>query len=157
MQKTKINKNGMGMRSGDQTWRDAFNRDTHVADNYARTNHVENYAQYAGLIIYDRFTNRHLQTFQPQYNSIVQQIRRMAQAADSTQGWGSHMFDFSGNKVCTIRWPHTPAVNPATGAIISKREAPFVAPRDPGITIMSLPEEAANEEVATDCTVGEHF
>lgn len=31
----------MGIMSGDKTWRDAYNSDTHVADEYARTNHVE--------------------------------------------------------------------------------------------------------------------
>lgn len=31
----------MGIKSDSPTWRDAYNSDSHVADNYARTNHVE--------------------------------------------------------------------------------------------------------------------
>ncbi|KAL0932265.1 uncharacterized protein CTRU02_213218 [Colletotrichum truncatum] len=141
--------NGMGMMSGDQTWRDAFNKDSHVADNYARTNHVENFAQYAGLIIYDRVTNKKLQTF-TQYNQIVQQIRRMATAADSKQNWGDKMFDYSGTKKCGRRWSHTPAVNPKTGEIIAKRD--FIAPRDTGILVESLPIELITAPV-TNCTI----
>lgn len=114
----------------------------------------QNFAQYAGLIIYDRMTSRKLQEHE-QYNWIVQQIRRMAQAADSTQGWGSHMFDYSGSKRCGRRWAHTPAVNPATGAIISKRE--FIAPRDTGLLVVPVPEVLA-EVPETNCTIkGESF
>jgi hypothetical protein len=107
----------------------------------------QNFAQYAGLVIYDRFTKKKLQVF-PQYNQIVNQIRRMAAAADSPQG--NKMFDYSGKKTCNTRWPHTPVVNPATGAVISRRA--FISPRNSGIFVMS-PPVGGESPPATNCTL----
>lgn len=123
---------------------------------------TQNFAQYAGLVIYDRVTNGHLQTL-PQYWQINQQIWRMAHAADDKQDWGDRMLDSTGKR-CGRRWAETQRVNPATGApAYSKRE--YIAPRYPGIIIESpadidqgLGRGRLGNAPPTNCTLlGEHF
>ncbi|KAH6697169.1 hypothetical protein F5X68DRAFT_272189 [Plectosphaerella plurivora] len=142
--------NGLNMKSDSTTWRNAYNRDSHVADNYARTNHVENFAQYAGLVIYDRWTQGDLQTKVPQINQIRNQVTTMSAAADVAD----NMFEFLNKKSCTRRWGLTTLVNAGSGAVIAKRSAPFVVPRDTGIEIIAVPE-ALVEAPVTNCTIGE--
>ncbi|KAH6695322.1 hypothetical protein F5X68DRAFT_227303 [Plectosphaerella plurivora] len=141
--------NGMGLKSRDPSWLDAYNLDTHVADRYAQVSHAENFAQYASLVIYDRFTNRKLQ-WHPQYMQVVWQIRRIAAAADSFVG--NWMFDYSGKRVCTFRPEASPVVNPATGAIMSRRS--YITPRNTGITILT-PSEGQGDVPISNCTLKE--
>ncbi len=73
----------------------------------------------------------------------------MATAADSEQG--EQMFDYSLTQRCTRRWAHTPAVDPATGTIVSKRE--LVTPRDTGIRIEEPPVSLLRAGGITTCNV----
>ncbi|KAJ0413155.1 hypothetical protein BJY00DRAFT_306519 [Aspergillus carlsbadensis] len=62
-----------GALSSSQEWVSAYNADTHVADEYSRTNHIENIAQTTLVAIYDRVVPGGFSGVQPYYNNIQNQ------------------------------------------------------------------------------------
>lgn len=110
---------------------------------------VQNFAQYAGLIIYDRWSLGDLQTKTPQVNYIRNQLNRMDTAADSS----NNMFEYFGANSCSRRWDLTPLVDARSGTVL-KRSAPFVVPRSTGIEVVPVPEVLVEAPV-TNCTIGE--
>ncbi|KAI9147161.1 conidiation-specific protein [Paramyrothecium foliicola] len=119
-------KSDFGVQYASPSWKEAYGRDSHVPDPRARRNYKEDFAQFPGLILYDRFTNKHLQTFK-QYDWIKHQIRVFAHLADELR-----VLDYSDKMRCKHRIASGPAVNPKTGAIVKRAYTP---PRNPGIVI----------------------
>jgi len=56
------------------TWEAAYNLDSAVSDDYAKTNQIENFAQMTVLALYDNFLPGKLQTIQPNLPKIKHQL-----------------------------------------------------------------------------------
>ncbi|KAH8888964.1 hypothetical protein GQ53DRAFT_825734 [Thozetella sp. PMI_491] len=136
------------MQSGDQEWVDAYNSDTSVPDNYARTNQAENLAQFPGLIIYDRWTNGALQQ-KPELPGIGHQLQKVADQGDWSSQYGGRVLDpFTSSLTCTRRWALSPHVNPSTGAVSS-----IVSVMGTISNILVVPEPVGVTYTATNCSI----
>ncbi|KAI4594611.1 hypothetical protein KJ359_007699 [Pestalotiopsis sp. 9143b] len=94
-------------------WSDAYNQDSAVPDNYAQTSQQENFAQFTGLAVYSRMTNRQLLTDQTDLWKIVNQLDTMFDEGDNGQN-GGRMFDYDKGLNCSFRSANSAPVRVAS-------------------------------------------
>ena len=151
------------MKSDSQEWRDAYNRDTHVPDNYARSSFTENLAQFPGLIIYDRYTGR-LGTH-GDISRIGHQLQKVSDQCDWNSQHGGRVLDIASTGIsCTRRWDNDIAVRADNGQPVNRRladgeESPEDTPPEgfrfaegtAEVEVVAYPVDQAFE--ATNCTI----
>ncbi|KAL8375845.1 hypothetical protein RB595_007120 [Gaeumannomyces hyphopodioides] len=145
----------------DPVWLKAYNADSAVPDNYARTNQVENIAQFPGLALFDQLVSGGVRSIEPNVARIANQLATLKDQAAR----GDYGGDVLGQRnSCSARYANSAAV-PAADSVSSRlmaAAADFLASRDDSVEAQTARAAAAGVELvslvvdgpveATNCT-----
>ncbi|KLU84636.1 hypothetical protein MAPG_03676 [Magnaporthiopsis poae ATCC 64411] len=120
-----------GQLQSDPIWLNAYNADSAVPDNYARTNQVENVAQFPGLALFDQLVAGGLRSIEPNVDRIGNQLSVLKDQA-ARGDYGGDILNT--RNTCSARWPNSPAV-PAgsTSRLMEASAVDFFAARDDSV------------------------
>ncbi|KAF3012796.1 hypothetical protein E8E14_006609 [Neopestalotiopsis sp. 37M] len=115
--------------SASTVWSGSYDLDSAVPDTYAQTSQQENFAQFGGLIIYDRVTGGKLRS-ETNIWEIGHQLNTMADEGDNGQ-YGGRLFDYDGGLTCSARYANSaPVTVGASVQSVNKDQLEFMATFD---------------------------
>ncbi|ETS86897.1 hypothetical protein PFICI_00725 [Pestalotiopsis fici W106-1] len=116
--------------SASTAWSSSYDLDSAVPDTYAQTNQQENFAQFGGLIVYDRLTGGKLRD-EPNLWEIGHQLNTMVDEGDNGQH-GGRMYDFDSGLICSGRYANSPPVTMGSfvQSVDDKSQLDFIASFD---------------------------
>ncbi|KAL8405003.1 hypothetical protein RB594_009763 [Gaeumannomyces avenae] len=150
--------NVSGRLADNQIWLNAYNADSAVPDGYARSNQVENVAQFPGLALFDQLVAGGVRSIEPNVGRIANQLATVKDQAARGDYGGSV---FGQNEGCTARYANSVAVPAVASSRLMAAAADFLSNRDDSIEAQTARAAAAGVNLmpifdgpveATNCT-----